>query len=143
MTYKQALQLCKQRRSTVDPIPAFCEQLKRYEQECRDLGYLTAFDAQNDNEIADKNGSCSGSEGEGAKKQNTGLRACRTGTEIVGSKRKVEAGEGGVNKKQMVGPSFGPNGPSQRIGTSIGPQIASKPSQKTPPIGPRRPHPEK
>ncbi|KAL7456354.1 hypothetical protein ACHAWC_007878, partial [Mediolabrus comicus] len=31
MTYDQGLQLCKQRRSVVDPIQAFCEQLKQYE----------------------------------------------------------------------------------------------------------------
>jgi hypothetical protein len=133
MTYKQALHLCKQRRSTVDPIPAFCEQLKRYEQECRDLGYLTATDTHNDNDNTNSLGSSD-------RKQSTGLSAGHAETEIVGStKRKVEAGGDGVNKKRMVGPSR----PSQSIGPSIGPQIATKPSQKKAPIGPLRPPPVK
>mmetsp|Transcript_33238 Transcript_33238/g.67777 ORF Transcript_33238/g.67777 Transcript_33238/m.67777 type:complete len:164 (-) Transcript_33238:271-762(-) len=142
MTYEQALQLCKQRRSTVDPNAAFCEQLKRYEQECRELGYLSATDAQN-NDYNAKNGSCSESS-ECAKEQNTEFITTHTETKIVGSKRQVEASSDRVVKRQMVGPSIGPSiGPSKPIGpsrpTSIGPQIAAKPSQKTAPIGPQRP----
>mmetsp|Transcript_24954 Transcript_24954/g.38272 ORF Transcript_24954/g.38272 Transcript_24954/m.38272 type:complete len:157 (+) Transcript_24954:638-1108(+) len=139
MTYEQALQLCKQRRSTVDPNAAFCEQLKRYEQECRELGFLTATDAQRNDCETVKNGSCSESS-ECAKEQNTELSTIHTETKIVGSKRQVEASSDRVVKRQMVGPSIGPSkpiGPSRP--TSIGPQIAAKPSQKTAPIGPQRP----
>eukprot|EP00985_Skeletonema_marinoi_P023594 scaffold15795_cov139-Skeletonema_marinoi.AAC.10 len=144
MTYEQALQLCKQRRSTVDPNAAFCEQLKRYEQECRELGFLTATDAQRNDCETVKNGSCSESS-ECAKEQNTELSTIHTETKIVGSKRHVEASSDRVVKRQMVGPSIGPSkasiGPSRPIGIgpSIGPQIAAKPSQKTAPIGPQRP----
>lgn len=45
MTYKQSLLLCQRRRPVVDPIPSFCDQLRRYETECREWGYLTAVDA--------------------------------------------------------------------------------------------------
>lgn len=155
MTYQQAFQLCKQKRRSVDPISAFCEQLKRYEQECRELGYLTAIDAHSDNDNTNKNGSCWGSS-ESAKKQSTGLSST---TEIIGSKRKVVEASGDVlNKKRLVGPSIGPSrprpsigpsrpsqsiGPTVAVGPGIGPPIAATPSQKAAPIGPLRPPPVK
>ena len=46
MTYKQSLSLCQRRRPVVNPIPAFCDQLIKYEKECRDWGYLTAVDGE-------------------------------------------------------------------------------------------------
>jgi len=139
MTYQQALQLCKQKRSAVDPIPAFCDQMKRYEQECRDLGYLTATDAQNKNYSTEKEGICSDSS-DCAKKQNTELSTIHTETEIVGSKRQVEATCDRVVKRRAgpSKPSIGPCRPSS-IGPSIGPSIAAKSSQKKVPIGPQRP----
>ena len=160
MTYQQAFQLCKQRRSTVDPIPAFCEQLKRYEQECRELGYLTATDVQNRNLNGREDGSFTGSN-ECAKEQNKGLCTIHTETEIVGSKRQVEA-SGDRAAKRRMSPSIGPSKPSigtgrpigkcpsigparpigigpRSIGPSIGPQIASNLLQTKAPIGPQRP----
>ena len=143
MTYQQALQLCKQRRSIVDPIPSFCEQLERYEQECRELGYLTATDVQNRNLNAKNDGSCAC-----AKEQNKDLSTIHAETEIVGSKRQLEA-SGDRAAKRRMGPSIGPSKPSigprrpsgigPSIGPSIGPQIASTPFQKKSPIGPQRP----
>ena len=44
MTYAQSLLLCQRRRPVVDPIPSFCDQLRRYEKECREWGHLTAVD---------------------------------------------------------------------------------------------------
>jgi hypothetical protein len=44
MTFQQSFSLCKRRRPVVDPIPAFVDQLKKYEKECREWGYLTAVD---------------------------------------------------------------------------------------------------
>ncbi len=141
MTYKQALQLCKQKRSAVDPISAFGDQMKRYEQECRELGYLTATDAQNEKYSTEKEGICSESS-DCAKKQNTELSTLHTETEteIVGSKRQVEASCDRVVKRRVgpSKPSIGPCRPSS-IGPSIGPSIAAKSSQKKVPIGPQRP----
>ncbi len=143
MTYQQALQLCKQKRSAVDPIPAFCDQMKRYEQECRELGYLTTTDAQNEKCSTKKEGPCSESS-DCAKKQNTELSTIHTETEteteIVGSKRQVEASCDRVVKRRAgpSKPSIGPCRPSS-IGPSIGPSIAAKSSQKKVPIGPQRP----
>ena len=117
MTFEQGLQLCKQRRSIVDPIEAFCEQLQKYEQECRELGYLTAVNAQNDKSISSSNGD--NGRDESAKKESS---TSHIGTEIVCSKRKAEvsADADEVNKKRVVGPSIGP------IRPSIGPSKPSK-----------------
>ena len=127
MTYQQALQLCKERRATVDPIPAFCEQLKRYEQECRELGYLTATDVQHRNLNATTKG------------QNKDSSIIQTAdTDIVGSKRQMEA-SGDRAAKRRMGPSIGPTKPSAEpigIGPSIGP---SRPIGIGPSIGPSRP----
>jgi hypothetical protein len=122
MTYDQGLQLCKQRRSVVDPIQAFCEQLKQYEKECRELGYLTSVDTKNDEDnTSNHDGNAS------AKKESCNAR--HIGAEgNVCSKRKAEANHAhSVNKKRVVGPSIGPTRPS--IGPSkpsIGP--SSRPS---------------
>lgn len=145
MTYQQALQLCKERRATVDPIPAFCDQLKRYEQECRELGYLTATDVQHRNLNTTK----------GQNKDSSTIQTADT--DIIGSKRQMEA-SGDRAAKRRMGPSIGPSKPSMEpigigpsigpsrpigIGPSIGPSIgpqhnASKPSKKTV-IGPQMP----
>lgn len=119
MTYDQGLQLCKQRRSVVDPILAFCEQLKQYEQECRELGYLTAVDTK------------SGEDNSSNHDRNVSAKK-----ESVCSKRKAEVNYAhGMNKKRVVGPSIGPTKPS--IGPSrpsIGP--SKRPSLNAATIGP-------
>ena len=141
MTYQQALQLCKQKRPAVDPIPAFHEQLKRYEQECRELGYLTATNAQNEKCNTKKEGTCSESS-ESTKNSST----IHTKTETVGSKRQVEASCDRAVKRRVgpskpsMGPSIGPSiGPSRPIG--IGPRIDQSISPSIgPSIGPSRPN---
>ncbi len=40
MSLEESLTLMKRRRPCVDPIPAFLEQLKRYEEECKSLGLI-------------------------------------------------------------------------------------------------------
>jgi len=130
MTYDQGLQLCKQRRSVVDPIQAFCEQLKQYEKECRELGYLTSVDTKNDEDNSrNHDGNAS------AKKESCNAIIGTEGN--VCSKRKAEANHAhSVNKKRVVGPSIGPTRPS--IGPSkpsIGP--SSRPSLNAAKIGPQ------
>ena len=130
MTYDQGLQLCKQRRSVVDPIQAFCEQLRKYEQECRELGYLTAVDTKNDEDNSSNHDGNASAKKESCNASNIGAEgnAC--------SKRKAEVNLAhGMNKKRVVGPSIGPTRPS--IGPSrpsIGP--SSQPSLNAATIGP-------
>mmetsp|Transcript_28059 Transcript_28059/g.34644 ORF Transcript_28059/g.34644 Transcript_28059/m.34644 type:complete len:154 (-) Transcript_28059:195-656(-) len=40
MNLSSALQLVKNRRDCAEPIPAFIEQLRRYEDECKSLGLI-------------------------------------------------------------------------------------------------------
>eukprot|EP00804_Cyclotella_cryptica_P030829 CCRYP_015066-RA/>CCRYP_015066-RA protein AED:0.22 eAED:0.64 QI:0/0/0/1/0.5/0.33/3/0/304 len=83
MTYEQSLQLCQKRRRVVDPIPAFCEQLKEYEKDCREWGYLTAV---NQEENA-KNGLV-----KGAGFENVASQA--SSNTFTGEKRKLDASGG-------------------------------------------------
>ena len=88
---KLSLALCQRRRPVADPIPAFVEQLKAYEKECRQFGHLTAVDSSKPSIGPSSDGS--------------------------GGKRKAESesssSDGKSGKKRAVGPSIGPPiGPS-------------------------------
>lgn len=97
MTMKQSLKLCQRRRPMVDPIPAFLDQLRAYEKECRAGGHLTAVDdtLENDDEVN------------------------------AAGKRKTENNSGGDEKKRrVVGPAIGPSMAPARgpvVSASIGP----------------------
>ena len=97
MTMKQSLKLCQRRRPMVDPIPAFLDQLRAYEKECRAGGHLTAVDdtQENDDEVN------------------------------AAGKRKTENNSGGDEKKRrVVGPAIGPSMAPARgpvVSASIGP----------------------
>ena len=87
----------------VDPIPAFCDQLKKYEKECREWGYLTATDE--------------------VKASNT--QAPKDKSELLGDKRKVNVehddnGQNGSKKSKMAGPMLPPQ-KSAPIGPAVGP----------------------
>jgi hypothetical protein len=100
MTLQQSLQLCQRRREMVDPIPAFIDQLKEYEKECRSWGYLTAVDQVkesygNDQAPETIGPSCNNAAGEKRKNGD-----CESG------KAKVTKETG--KKSRLVGPSIGP-----------------------------------
>jgi hypothetical protein len=133
MTYSQSLQLCQRRRSVVDPIPAFCEQLQKYEKDCRDWGYLTAgITDEKEKKDTPKGAGCAivGPEAKG--KQSTA------------EKRKVEVSNEAIapddaKRSKIVGPvppsrkgpvAYKPSVKSV-IGPSIGPQVG--PSNATKP----------
>ena len=103
MTMKQSLKLCQRRRPMVDPIPAFLDQLRAYEKECRAGGHLTAVDdaQETDDEV---------------KKDSENNAA---------GKRKTENNCGGDEKKRrVVGPAIGPSMAPDRgpvMSASIGP----------------------
>lgn len=124
MTFEQGFQLCHQRRSLVEPIPAFCEQLKKYEKECRELGYLTAIDEQSDSKNSNYNGCSLGSSESLEKQRKASNESNHIETQIVGDKRKAEESADGFHKKRVVGPSIGPSiGPCRTTAaTAIGPQ---------------------
>lgn len=50
MPLAKALEMMKERRSTIEPIPAFITQLERYEVKCKDLGLVLIDDDTNTNE---------------------------------------------------------------------------------------------
>jgi len=117
MTYEQSLSLCQRRRPVVDPIPAFREQLMKYEKECREWGYLTAVEVDE------------------VKKQ-TLTNDARTGVQVNSSpaeKRKVDAveeanGPKEIKKSRVVGPMPPPQKPisigaaaKPTLGASVGP----------------------
>ena len=113
MTMKQSLALCQRRRPVADPIPAFVEQLKAYEKECRQFGHLTAVD--NDSSKPSVGPSSDGS----------------------GGKRKAESSscssnDGKSGKKRDVGPSIEPSiGPSiPTKGASVGPSLKHESTEK-------------
>ena len=111
MTMKQSLTLCQRRRPIADPIPAFVEQLKAYEKECRQFGHLTAVDNDSSKPSA---GPSSGS--------------------ISGGKRKVESesssSDGKSAKKRAVGPSIGPSISIPSKGASTGPTLKHESTEK-------------
>ena len=116
MTMKQSLHLCKRRRPVVDPIPAFVEQLKIYERECRTWGHLTSED----------NVTFGAQKGVSEKVEGDSSNVAGVG---VGEKRKAnnDDGSGDGKKKRAVGPAIGPS-----IGPSIGPMKPQK-------VGPTKP----
>lgn len=99
----------------MDPIPAFCDQLKKYEKECREWGYLTATDE--------------------VKASNT--QAPKDKSDSLGDKRKVNVehddnGQNESKKSKMAGPMLPPQ-KSAPIGPAIGPSIGpcTGPTQPT------------
>jgi hypothetical protein len=86
MNLEEALALIKRRRPCVEPIPAFLEQLKRYEVECKSLRLIKK-------QIGDGNGE----DGEG-----------KEGCDDVSSSKKRKAESQG---KRVIGP-MRPIGPS-------------------------------
>lgn len=111
MTMKQSLALCQRRRPVADPIPAFVEQLKVYEKECRQFGHLTAVDSSKPSIGPSSDGS--------------------------GGKRKAESessssNDGKSGKKRAVGPSIGPSiDPSiPTTGASVGPTLKHESTEK-------------
>jgi hypothetical protein len=108
MTMKQALKLCQRRRPMVDPIPAFLDQLRAYEKECRAGGHLTAVDdtQENDDKV----------------KKDSEDYGCK---DDVAGKRKTENNSGGSEKKRrVIGPAIGPSMAPARgtvMSASIGP----------------------
>ncbi|KAL7502842.1 hypothetical protein ACHAWX_000540 [Stephanocyclus meneghinianus] len=122
MTYEQSLQLCQKRRGVVDPIPAFREQLRKYEKDCREWGYLTAV---NQGE-SDQNGVL-----KGVVRENVFLQA--NSHPSSGGKRKVGVSEGasGLNdhKRGTLAIAAAPTANGPFLGTCtmrppfIGPSI--------------------
>ena len=125
MTLDKSLKLCQRRRPVADPIPAFIEQLKAYEKECRSWGHLTSVEKASGDDII---GSVNGNSGE---------------------KRKAEDSSGDDGrKKRAVGPSIGPIGPVRPPTKPKGAYSDEKGGKdekrvvgpaKRPPIGPMKP----
>mmetsp|Transcript_4123 Transcript_4123/g.5989 ORF Transcript_4123/g.5989 Transcript_4123/m.5989 type:complete len:273 (-) Transcript_4123:90-908(-) len=119
MDLDNALALVKQRRPEADPIPAFLEQLKRYEGECKDLGLIKKDSCDNG---GDGNGVSNASTSSKASNDASGKRQGRgDGTNL--KKRKADGAQ------ITIGPSRGPVGPQQQqkvkkiLGPSRGPSI--------------------
>lgn len=116
MTLKQSLALCKRRRPMVDPISAFLEQLRRYEQECISWGHLSVSDEKaSDNSVTKAS----------AKVASVGPAKPSLG---VGDKRKTaDSGNNGDGdkKKRIVGPIGPPRGPAKPTvaAATIGPAM--------------------
>lgn len=100
MTLQQSLQLCQRRREMVDPIPAFIDQLKEYEKECRSWGYLTAVD-----QVKESYGNDQASETIGPSCNNAAGEKRKNG-DCESGKAKVTKETG--KKSRLVGPSIGP-----------------------------------
>jgi len=99
----------------VDPIPAFLDQLRAYEKECRTQGHLTVVDDTNENY-------------DEVKKDSKGDMSCR---DNGAGKRKTENNSGGDEKKRRV------------VGPAIGPSMAPARGPVTASIGPARGPPQK
>ena len=111
MTLKQSLALCKRRRPMVDPISAFLEQLRTYEQECISWGHLSVSDVTQD--TAEKKASDNSVTKASAKVASVGPAKPSLG---VGDKRKTaDSGNNGDGdkKKRIVGPIGPPRGPAK------------------------------
>jgi len=98
MTLAQSLKLCQRRRPIVDPIPAFMDQLSKYEKECRTMGYLTAVDAKLDNNDADKKVV--------EAQDNESDNICDI---TAGEKRKASSSSDSGKKQKAIGPMIGPS----------------------------------
>lgn len=96
----------------VDPIPAFVDQLKKYEKECREWGYLTAVD-----EVDEKDKSIPSS----GDKRKIGGETDASEQNETQKKSKTKAGPStmpsfqkpapGPSAKPPIGPSVGPSKP--------------------------------
>lgn len=105
MTYTQSFSLCQRRRPVVDPIPAFCDQLKKYEKECREWGYLSAIDDDNKQTVKAASASTSGEK----RKTDVGENS----DEVTGNKKSKVVIEGPAKedkkpKSISIGPAAGP-----------------------------------
>jgi hypothetical protein len=96
----------------VDPIPAFVDQLKKFEKECREWGYLTAVD-----EVDEKDKSIPSSRDKrkidcetDASEQNETQKKSKTkaGPSTMPSSQKPAPGP---SAKPPIGPSVGPSKP--------------------------------
>lgn len=122
---EQSLKLCQRRRPVVDPIPAFLEQLRTFERECRTWGHLTSVDCGDAEKSApEEDGSSRGTS--------------------VKRKASADAGSEG-NKKRSVGPALGPAiGPLAATGPAMGPTKrpgigpAARPTAIGPAVGPAK-----
>lgn len=125
MTLKQSLQLCQRRRPVAGPIPAFLDQLKTYEGECRSWGHLTAVDETLGNTKDAEKVTAADISGEKVK----------TIINVGEKKRKAEdiGCDDGMKKKQVVGPIGPPRGPAVKS-AAIGPQRG--PTKSAAAIGP-------
>ena len=61
MTFDSALELCQKKRPGVEPIPAFVDQLRRYEIQCREVGLIPSCStdgggAEGQDETSEKDG---------------------------------------------------------------------------------------
>lgn len=116
MTYQQSLALCQRRRPVVNPIPAFCDQLIKYEKECRDWGYLTAVDGQDEVKKRQQPSTCA---------DNAGVTSTMESSSE--KKRKVEVDNksnktnGGTKKSKSVGPTMPPMEHSKAVKPIVGP----------------------
>lgn len=103
----------------VDPISAFCDQLKEYDRECRAFGYLTAVDNEEKSGMKD-NGS--GSEKTNAHEcghgslDNNGNKRPINNTGDIERINKHDEGENSQKKRRVAGPAIGP-----AIGPARGP----------------------
>lgn len=131
MTYEQAFRLCQRRRPVVDPIPAFCDQLRKYEKDCREWGYLTAVEENN-----------SGGEQHLKYAEGPNVDTDVRVKSSSGEKRKVDGDDTDVRKKHIVGPMPPSHNEASSIrstskpsvGTSVGSSV-----RKLASIGPMRP----
>jgi hypothetical protein len=62
MTFDSALELCQKKRPGVEPIPAFVDQLRCYEIQCREVGLIPSCStdgggAEGQDETSEKDGS--------------------------------------------------------------------------------------
>lgn len=101
MTLERALALCREKRPAVAPIPAFMDQLRRYEIQCREDGLIA-----NDNHVEDdvsKNGE---------------------GGDTVGKKLDLK------KRKVMKGCAIGPSLPPSSKRRVMNPSLPDKPNDK-------------
>jgi len=115
MTMNQSLKLCQRRRPIVDPNPAFMNQLRTFERECREGGHLTSVDIQDVNVGVNEKDI-------GKNDVDRGVRN-DIGPCVGGKKRKGEnigCGNDGW-KKRMVGPIGPSRGPAAAIGPAMPP----------------------
>eukprot|EP00956_Cyclotella_meneghiniana_P004409 scaffold5380_cov91-Cyclotella_meneghiniana.AAC.4 len=129
MTYQQSLALCQRRRPVVNPIPAFCDQLIKYEKECRDWGYLTAVDGEDEVKKRHQPSTCA---------DNAGVNSTMESSSEKKRKVEVDNKSNKVNGETKKSKSVGPTMPPMEHSVGIGPtSIAVKPI-----VGPSRGPPD-